>query len=123
MPYSWTPNGEVLFTSKRAYAQIEWETETHVVNSTGGTPIRYFDAFGNMPVLSPNGKLLVFVKGPCRTAREDYRGPANREIWIYNTISKAYHRITDFDGNDFMPAWENDQLLNLYERNYFKDLV
>lgn len=111
MPSSWTPSNEILFTTARSYLQIEWESEIHQVSATGGTPMRYSDALGNMPVMSPNGKLMVFVKGPCRTAREDYRGPANREIWVYNTESKAYHRITNFDGNDFMPAWGDNQTL------------
>ncbi|MGB0521912.1 MAG: S41 family peptidase [Flammeovirgaceae bacterium] len=111
VPFSWTPAGEILFTSKRAYAQIEWESEVHAVAVQGGTPSRFFDALGDMPSMSPNGKLVAFVKGPCRTSREDYRGPANREIWIFNTESKAYHRITQFDGNDFMPVWGNDKTL------------
>lgn len=109
---SWTADDHILFTTMREYNQIEWEKEIYQVSAKGNaTESRAMNAFGNMPKASPNGKMIAFVKGPCRTAREDYRGPANRELWIYHKNSKKYLRITNFDGNDFMPAWGNDQTL------------
>ena len=107
----WTPDGDILFTTQRSYNQIEWDPEVYQVPSAGGTPERVLDAFGNMPVMSPNGRFLAFVRGACRISREEYRGPANKDVWIYDTQSKAYSQLTEFDGNDIYPQWGDDNTL------------
>lgn len=101
----WTADNRLLFTTNRVYTQIEWESEIYQINAAGGTESRMTNGLGAMPSLSPDKKLLAFVKGHCRTAREDYRGPADREIWIQNVKSGKFYQVTDFDGNDFMPLW------------------
>lgn len=107
----WTSKNDLLFSSSRAYRQIEWGAEIHSVSARGGTPFRYLDAIGTMASMSPNGKLLAFVKGSCRVSREDYNGPADLEVWIYNTQAKTYHRITNNETNDYMPRWSDDNTL------------
>ncbi|MBI9073521.1 MAG: PD40 domain-containing protein [Melioribacteraceae bacterium] len=103
----WTTEGEILFTTSRDYRQIEWDTEVYKVSINGGTPVRILDSFGSEPALSPDGKFMVFVRGYCRTSREDYRGPANKELWIFNTKTKEYKKLTEFEGNDYNPVWGN----------------
>ena len=49
--------------------------------------------------------MYAFVKGGCRIEREAYRGPANRDIWIYNPSTKKYLQVTADDGQDVMPEW------------------
>ena len=41
----------------------------------------------------------------CRITREAYRGPANRNIWVYDTKTKRYQQITQDEGQDIYPAW------------------
>lgn len=102
---------EILFSTRRNYAQIERENEYYKVSVNGGTPYRIHDALGNEAAYSPNGTLMAFVKGSCRISREAYRGPANRNIWIYHAASDKYVQLTDFDGQDIAPDWGKDNVL------------
>ncbi|MEL7003260.1 MAG: S41 family peptidase [Bacteroidota bacterium] len=107
----WSDGNNILFSSSRAYRQIEWDSEIHSVPASGGTPIRYMDAIGEMASMSPNGNLVAFVRGSCRISREDYKGPADMEVWIYNVKNKQYTRITDNETNDYLPRWADDNTL------------
>lgn len=114
----WTSNNEVIFTSNRLYNQVEWEPEIHTVSSEGGTPERFFDSFGLMATLSPNGRYLVFVRGYNKEYRKRYRGPANKNLWIYDRKNESYNQLTDFTGNDMYPAFAgNNTLYFLSERS------
>ena len=42
-------------------------------------------AFGSRPNYSPNGKRVVFTRGSSSNYRRHYRGPDNRNLWLYNT--------------------------------------
>jgi tricorn protease len=103
-----TDNGaDILFNSSRLFRQVERESEVFRVSAKGGTPVRLLDATGWGPAPSPDGRYIAFMRGSCRSARQNYRGPANRDIWIYDTQQKKYHQITDFDGQDVMPRWDD----------------
>ncbi|MCF8413695.1 MAG: peptidase S41, partial [Melioribacteraceae bacterium] len=104
----WTAKDEVIFTTNRSFVQIEWDSEIHTIPAGGGTSKRILNAVGDMPAISPNGKLIAFVMGSCRISRETYEGPANREIWIWNSETDEYHKITDYNGNDIFPQWASD---------------
>ena len=107
----WSASHGIIFGTVRNYKQVEWNDEVHTVPVKGGTPSRLLDAFGQHATASPNGKLIAFERGVCRIAREAYRGSANRDIWIFNTQTGEFHQLTDDDGNDFMPRWQNDGTL------------
>lgn len=107
----YTKDGIIVFSTRRDFAQVEREYETHTINENGGTPERLMTTVGFDSKISPNGKFIVFVKGSCRIQREAYRGPANRNIWLYNTQNDTYTQLTDFDGNDFYPNWGNDSTI------------
>ncbi|GAL88427.1 S41 family peptidase [Jejuia pallidilutea] len=107
----YTPEGNILFSTRRNFVQVEREYETHIVNEDGGTPRRFLDATGFDAALSPNGKFVVFVRGSCRLEREAYRGPANRDVWLYNIKKDSYTKLTDYDGNDFYPQWGDNNTI------------
>ncbi|TXG35373.1 S41 family peptidase [Seonamhaeicola maritimus] len=104
----YTSKGDIIFSTKRNFVQVERSGETHIINEKGGTPYRYMSATGFDAKLSPNGKFIVFTRGTCRIEREAYQGPANRDIWLYNIGSDKYVQLTDYDGNDFYPHWGDD---------------
>ncbi len=104
-------NGNILFSSRRDFAQVERGYETLIVNQNGGTPYRYLDALGYDAVESPNGNFIAFTKGGCRVEREAYRGPANKDIWLYNKAQNKYSKLTSFDGQDFSPQWGDNETL------------
>ena len=106
-----TENEEILFNTKRDFNQIEWEPEIQTVNVKGGTPYLKLKAFGYDATLSPDKNSITFVKGPCRIQREEYKGPANKDIWLYNIERDKYQQLTTFKGNDFYPKWADDQTI------------
>ena len=107
----WTPGGDILFDTERTWVQVEWEPEIHRVAADGGTPDRLLDAVGFSPVASPDGRFVVFTFGANRRSKVGYRGPANRDLWIHDTEDGAYRPLTDFDGNDMLPAWAGERTL------------
>ncbi|MDG1529037.1 MAG: S41 family peptidase [Polaribacter sp.] len=112
MPSQWNSDGRILFTSNRMYKGPERDPAMYVVNEKGETPQRLLTALGSQPVISPNGNFIAFVKGACRIAREDYSGPAQRDVWIYNLKTKQYYQITTSKKNDHTPLWDANN--NLY---------
>ncbi|WP_340062988.1 S41 family peptidase [Ascidiimonas aurantiaca] len=106
-----TKQGDILFNTRRYFAQVEREPEVYLAPKQGGTPYRYMNALGFDAVVSPNGRFVALTKGSCRLEREAYRGPANRDIWIYDTKNNRYTQLTTDEGNDFYPQWVNDQTL------------
>lgn len=104
----YTKEGNILFSTRRDFAQVERESEIHQISAEGGTPERIMSSLGFDSKLSPNGKFIIFVKGSCRIQREAYRGPANRNIWLYDISKDKYTQLTTYDGNDFYPHWGDD---------------
>lgn len=112
IPYDWTKDNQIVFTTSRVMKVPPRDTQTYHVNANGGTPQRTITALGSMATISPDGKFIAYVKGYCRISREDYTGAAQRDIWIYNTQTKKYIQITDTPKNDHSPLW--DAAGNLY---------
>ena len=107
----WSNSGKIYFTTRRNYNSVEWSPEIYTVSPNGGTPERTLDAFGYDPAESPDGRFVAFTKGDCRITREEYRGSANRDIWLYDTKDKKYIQLTDFAGNDYSPEWGGERTL------------
>ncbi|MEJ2584320.1 MAG: S41 family peptidase [Robiginitalea sp.] len=110
MAYTWEGD-QILFTTNRTFRQVEWDAEIYQVAPAGGTPERFLNAVGDMPALSPDGRYIAFTRGACRVAREQYRGPSDQEIWIYDTRNDSYTQLTDNEMNDYMPRWKDNNTL------------
>jgi tricorn protease len=101
----------VLFSTERTYVQAEWEFEIYGVSTEGGTPDRILDAVGHEATASPDGRFIAFRRGSNDAERVDYRGPANRDLWLYDTQAETYRQLTTFAGNDYNPVWTGDREL------------
>ncbi|MCV6629728.1 MAG: MdsD protein, partial [Flavobacteriaceae bacterium] len=110
--YSWNKDNQIIFQTNRITSGPEWDAQTYSISSKGGTPTKIMEAYGTAATISPNGRWIAFVRGACRISREDYKGPANKDIWIYNTESKTYHQITKSKKNEHSPKWDANN--NLY---------
>ena len=106
-----TENNTLIFTTVRNFVQLEREPEIHVVSANGGTPYRLLNAVGFDAVLSPNKKFIAFTKGSCRIEREAYKGPANRNIWLYDIENDNFIQLTTFNGQDLAPQWANNNTI------------
>lgn len=107
----WGKDGIIYFNTNRNFREVEREPEVYQVAVTGGAPTRALDALGYNPIPSPNGRFIALQRGHCRITREAYRGPANRDIWLYDTQQDRYIQLTDFDGQDIYPQWGDDHTL------------
>lgn len=107
----WNSDLGILFHTERAYVTIEWDSEIHQLAPNNATPVRFMDALGSNAVASPNGRYIAFMRGSCRASRENYIGPADQEIWIYDTKDKSYKALTDNEVNDIYPRWKDDNTL------------
>jgi tricorn protease len=106
-----TSDGTIYFTTAREFVQLEREPEVQYVNANGGTPFRLLNAVGFDATLSPNKKFIAFTRGSCRIEREAYKGPANRDVWVYDIKNDKYHQITTFEGQDLAPQWANNNTI------------
>ncbi|TNE70440.1 PDZ domain-containing protein [bacterium] len=103
---------DIVFSTAREYRQIERPLEVYEISSKGGTESRVLDAVGFDPIYSPSGRFLAFVRGDINPVfREDYKGPSNREIWIYDTKNKTYSKLDLFNTNDVFPQWAGENTL------------
>ncbi|MCV6629926.1 MAG: S41 family peptidase [Flavobacteriaceae bacterium] len=109
--HSWNKDGKIVFQTKRISSGPEWDAQTYSISPAGGTPSKLIEAYGTAASLSPNGKFVAFVRGACRTSREDYEGPAQKDIWIYNLATKQYHQITNSNKNEHSPKWDEQNQL------------
>lgn len=109
---SWGPDGEILFNSNRFYRQVERDPEIYAIAAKGGTPYRKANGLGFEPTASADGRYIAMERGNCRYVREAYRGPANRNIWVYDTQTDTYIQITTDEGQDILPSWGEGN--NLY---------
>ncbi|MEM9929653.1 MAG: peptidase S41, partial [Bacteroidota bacterium] len=112
---SWLNNEEILFTTRRTYAAVERIPEMYKVKLSGGTPVRYQASLGGAP--NANDRYLAYTRGGCRVSREAYRGPANRDVWVYDNQSGTYQQITTDEGQDHAPKWAAGQLYYLSARD------
>ncbi len=109
---SWSNTNQLIFTTFREFRQIEGQPEMYSIAPTGGTEQRMTDVLGFEPVQSPNGRLVAFVRGQSNPVfREDYKGSANREIWILDTKTKALNQLPLFETNDITPQWAGNNSL------------
>ncbi|MBI1939320.1 MAG: PD40 domain-containing protein [Ignavibacteriales bacterium] len=115
---SWTADGDILFSTNREFNLIERPSEVYSISSNGGTEKRILDAVGFDPALSPDGRFLAFVRGDINPVfREEYRGPSNRDIWLYDNKTKKFLKLTDFDTNDIYPQWDGNRTIYFLSSN------
>lgn len=107
----WNAELGVLFHTERAYVTIEWDAEIHHIAPNNATPMRFMDALGSNAVASPNGRYIAFMRGSCKASRENYVGPADQEIWLYDRMNDSYTALTDNEVNDIYPRWKDDNTL------------
>lgn len=101
-------DGNIAFNSRRLNVHVEREPEVQVLKTGNGTPERMMDALGFNPTCSADGRYVAFERGSCRTERETYRGPAQRDIWVYDTKNNSYTQVTSDERQDIQPNWSSD---------------
>jgi tricorn protease len=80
----------------------------YMVSTRGGELARLHDAFGLFPVVSPDGKRVLFNRGTSGWSRRNFRGPDTRDVWLFTRDDKAFRQLTSWPGNDGRARWVND---------------
>ena len=115
---SWTQPDQIVFSTSREFRQIERPLEVFSISPKGGTEKRILDAVCFDPVLSPDGRFMALVRGDINPVfRQEYRGPSNRDIWLYDTKNKTYNKLPGFETNDIMPQWGDNRTLYFLSSN------
>ncbi len=115
---NWDKDGKIYFTTAREYNQIERDPEIYAISAKGGTEWRVLDALGFEPAPSPDGRFIAFVRGGSNPIfREAYRLSAQRDVWIYDTKTKTYSKITTSDANDYLPLWGDARTIYFISAN------
>ena len=123
--------GSVLVSASRE-GDVYRGVRPYGIAVEGGPIRRLTDAFGGAPVMSPDGKRIAFERGGSRWSRRHYRGPDDRDVWIYTISDGTFTRITGWEGNDGQPRWKDTETLmymsdregetvNLYELRVGRD--
>ena len=103
--------GNILFNTRRLGVHVEREAEIQKLAKGQASPEVFISGLGFNPSISKDGTYVAFERGTCRIEREAYRGPANRDIWVYNTKDQTYAQITTDEGQDIFPEIANDGTL------------
>lgn len=115
---SWGTSGTILFSTSREFQQVERPSEVYSISAKGGTESRMLDAVGYDPIQSPDGRFIAITRGDINPIhREDYRGASNRNIWVYDTKTKTYAQVTNYETNDMLPRWSDSRTLYFLSTN------
>jgi len=109
---------EVLTFSSNGEGDLYRSPRPFMISVNGGDIRRVHDAFGDHPVVSPDGKRVAFTRGGSRWSRRGYRGSDNRNVWLYDRTDQLFKQLTDWEGNDGKAKWkDNETLFFLSDRN------
>ena len=115
--HDWTGMG--LYVSGRIEGDVYRAERPYVVDPEGSEPVRLHDAFGQNATGLDDGAdgRVVFERGGSRLTRRHYRGPDDRDLFLYDPADNSFTRLTGWEGNDALPAMrDGDTVLYLSDR-------
>lgn len=96
----WSPDGKwILFDSDR-----DGTTECWAVPSEGGTERRLTSHGGSFPVMTADGKTVVYCNGTSPRNIRDYKGSGNWDLYAIPFEGGVEKKLTTWEGNDLYPA-------------------
>lgn len=78
------------------------------VSIEGGPVTRLHGAFGQSGDAHADGQRFLFERGGSGWERRHYRGPDDRDVFVYNSQDNSFQRLTDWEGNDGQAQWRDD---------------
>jgi len=104
------PDGEpAIFFAATLEGDLYRSARPYSVALEGGQPRRVHDAFGTFPVSDADGSRVLFERGGSSWMRRHYRGPDNRDVWLFDVASGEFRQLTTFDGNDGQARFGGDR--------------
>lgn len=117
----WTNDSNALLASGRIEGDVYRAGRPYLVALDDGAPVRLHDAFGQHAGAHPEAEMYVFERGASRTTRRHYRGPDDRDLFLFSADDtkspSTFTRLTEWEGNDFSPVFrDEDTILFLSDR-------
>ncbi len=110
MVLGWTPDGKILFFSRRDTFNI-WFGRLFTVDPSGGWPQALPLPKGGLASFSPEGHRLAYnrIFRNFRTWKH-YTGGMAQNIWIYDFDAKKTTQVTNFAGTETYPVWIGNRI-------------
>jgi len=112
----WTSDGKsVIFRSYRDAPN--WTFKVYTVNTDGGYPATFPLDQCAFISFEPAGDRIAFNRMSFEFQDwKRYRGGWHQDIWVGNTKTLEFAKITDFGGTDAFPMWYKDRIYFLSDR-------
>ncbi|WP_109098840.1 S41 family peptidase [Aquimarina sp. AU58] len=118
---AWTKDGKFLIYTSRMESGKQRFSKAFKISVNGGLPIRIPISKVEELDLHVNGD-LVAMTDKSRLSRnwKRYRGGMASDIYLFNLKTLTSENITNNDGNDELPMWNNDDLYYLSDKDASK---
>lgn len=98
-----SPHGLAVYFDANLEGDLFRSTRPYYVPLTGGEPVRTHGAFGTDAAPDESGQRVLFERGGSSWSRRHYRGPDQRDVWLFDRqqpAAAAFTRLTEWNGND-----------------------
>jgi len=115
-PCGWTPDGRLIFSSN-GQSGLGRAPKLFTVSAAGGLPEALPVPYGTNGAISPDGRWLAYTPYS-RDARtwKRYRGGMASDVWLFNLKDHTSRRITNWEGTDSLPMWQDRTLYYLSDQ-------
>lgn len=112
----WKPDGKsIVFRSRQT--DPNFERNLFEVPVTGGTPTVVNVGRAALAGYSADGRYVAFNRWAGETATwKRYLGGTAQEIWVGDTQTGTFNRMTNWPGSDRFPMWYRDRVYFLSDR-------
>ncbi|MCC5822546.1 MAG: hypothetical protein LAT64_03095 [Phycisphaerales bacterium] len=100
-------DGSRILVSGAIEGDVYRSARPYWVPVEGGPLTRLHDAFGQAATMSPDGSSYAFERGGTSLTRRHYRGPDDRDVYLYDESDGSFTRLTEWNGHDAEPKWRN----------------
>lgn len=113
----WTPDGESLLYWSTEASAMGRAPRMMTVGLDGGQPEALPPAYGVFGSIDATGEWLAYTPSgrEFRTWKR-YQGGLAQDVWLYNLLTGASRRVTEFPGTDAQPMWYGRTLLFVSDR-------
>ncbi len=111
----WARDGEdVLFISRRG----DWKQyRMYKISIEGGLPEKIPLPAVYEADMSPDGKKIVFNRGPARLEWKGYKGGRTPDIWFYDSKLDTSYKILDWKGTEVCPQWVDNKIFFIADKD------